>query len=132
MRLGLLPHGSSCPRDEERLISVNLAIITGRRGLGVCADIMALMRADPCGEEWHGDLGLRYADCVPLLLTCMCDSWRRLSLMYAGLPWQLFRMVEMSTAQSVDFLQELRRGAGECPSCQDRLFFMVTWRGNGL
>ena len=128
-RQGLQPSAKSkCTLTHADLIRMNKAVVTGERGLGVCSDIMALLRADPEGPEWNGALEMNYAESAPLLLACLCDTWRRLHLVYAGLPWQLFRMVDMETPRAVDFLQELRRTAGECPCCGDKLFFGVARR----
>eukprot|EP00439_Symbiodinium_sp_Y106_P067384 s684_g11.t1 len=131
LRMGILPDTSTCDRNPERLVRLNLAILTGDRGLQVCADFMHFLRADPDGEVWHGELQLCYRECAPLLLMGMCDSWRRLHLAYAGLPWQCLRVAIMGTDDGIDCLKRLHTAAGDCSACQDRLFFQVArliWR----
>ena len=125
LRLGVLSGKGRCDRDPDKLVQLNLSIITGDRGLQVCSEFVEMLKADPNGNVWHGEVQMRYTECAPKLLMSMCDSWRRLHLMYKGLPWECFRMVNMDASQGLSCFRELHASTGNCTCCRDPLFFQV-------
>ena len=121
MRLsGLALPESKCTRStQDDMVDLGLEVFLGRAGRAVVAEFGEMLLTAPDDIIWHG---LDKRDCVELLLISGADSFRRLVLPFACLPWQLFGAVKQAPEAAFATLQALTRQHGQCPKCADPMF----------
>ena len=118
---GILSEQSKCTMMPDQFISENMRVLTGDCGLGVLHDFFNILQA-PEELTFSEDLQLDQDECLPIVIMAMSDAWRRLVLPYSGMPWCLFRIVDMNSEDGLNFLRSAGMQAGSCWKCQDRCF----------
>lgn len=122
---GILPETSKCFMTDEQLSEANLAFLTGDAGLTVLQEYMDFLQC-PGGELLPDEFNVSQDECFPLVVIGLCDSWRRLVLPFTGLPWTLFRAINIPFNQGLDYMRSLGLRAGACSHCQDQFFSKVS------
>ena len=124
---GLSFSDSKCQHSADELASMNLLVFTGQTGWDAVHQSYRLLLQDPSSDEWHPHYRLNYQSCVQLMLTTVCDTWRRLILPYQCLTYNILRAVQMEDESGLEFIWREHRRAGECPCCQDQFFAKALW-----
>ena len=124
LRLQGILSNSQCKMLPDEFILANMRMITGDCGLETIHDYFNILQS-PEDLQWSTDFALNPNECLPIVLTAMCDAWRRLVLPFSGMPWKLFRLADMSDEDGLRFLHSSGLEAGSCQKCQDPFFTLV-------
>ena len=110
--------------SPDELVHKNMRVVTGEAGLEVLLDYHHILQDNDM--VWSRDFGILQDDCLPIVIMAMADSWRRLVLPFSGMPWCIFRLIDMDEEQGTDYLRQVGLQAGSCPKCQDCFFGLVS------
>lgn len=120
----LLPPTSTCAGTNQDLVSANMRILAGQTGLDVLHEYFSMLQA-PCDLVWSPDFGLSQDDCLGDVVMAMCDCYRRLVMPFESCPWQLFKIVDMSSEQGLPYLHGLGLRSSHCRKRCDPSFTEV-------
>lgn len=119
---GILPPTSKCSDlTDADLVDLNLQVATGDAGWEVIQAYYDMLQV-PGHLQWPCELGLQVSDCLDLIVTTMCDAFRRLVTPFAVFPWVLFRAIKMEPLEGLCYFRQVGLNAGPCILCQDRFF----------
>ena len=121
---GILPQSSQCQTTPDEFFAKQAHVLTGKAGEDVLHQYFNILQL-PAELLWSPHLGLEQNECLPIVLMAMTDAWRRLVLPFHGLPWSIFRLVNMNLDDGLHFLRSVGLQAGSCPKCQDPFFGKV-------
>ena len=125
LRVRGLDPPSTCPHGEDDLRTLNLDLLTGVSGLDVVRQYYTLLTSEPGSAAWHPDFDLPYQDCVLLIFSTVCDTWRRLVLPYQSFTYTCLRVASMSTQEGLEFLWREYQKLDVCNLCRDQQFAQV-------
>ena len=117
---------SKCKHSEADVVKMNLEILSGEAGWDVVMSSYQLLLQEPDSLSWHPYYKLPYHDCVGMIFTTLCDSWRRLVLPYQNITYKTLCLATMDAQAGLEFLWREMQTTGQCSCCQDRYFSLVS------
>ena len=123
---GILSENSKAIPTIDDLCEHNLEIITGNAGNHVICQFFDLLENQPA-ELFLPEFGIERQDCFCMIMSAICDTWRRMVLPFTGNPWQIFKIVGMNEQEGLAFTQQLALSCCSCHSCEDEFFTKVSW-----